>query len=271
VDDPSLNRKNIGLQTDLFDVQRFDHLEFWCLDAKTTMQFLKLGIGMQLIARSMHETRNHRYASFVLQSHDVKWVVVSPYLSEFEHPVQGQPHPNFDGEYMKNWVAKHGNGVAVIGVKVGNATEAYEKATGKGEPDPENWAKGRTPPTVLKGEKGSVVVSEIFIYGDTILRFMEYQDGYAETFLPGYESVKDPSPLNYGIQRMDHVVGNVPELTPVIENIKKWLGFHVFAYFTKEDIQTEWTSLNSTVMSNNYNTVLLPINEPAKKTRIANY
>jgi len=63
------------------------------------------------------------------------------------------------------------------------------------------------------------------------------------------------------------VVGNVPDLEMVVENLKKWLGFHVFAFFTKEEIQTEWTSLNSTVMANNYETVLLPLNEPAKKKR----
>jgi len=230
-----------------------------------------MGIGMELIAQSIHETRNHQYASYVLKSHNIKWVVVAPYMSEFEHPIKEMPHPNFDGEAVKNWVAKHGNGVAVIGVKVANATEAYEKTTGKGEVDQTNWAKGRTPPTVLKAEKGSVVVSEIFIYGDTIMRFIEYRDGFNGPFLPRYQPVKDPYPLDYGIQRMDHVVGNVHELDPVVENIKKWFGFHVFAYFTKEDIQTEWTSLNSTVMANDHDTVLLPINEPAKKkTRIPN-
>jgi len=142
-----------------------------------------------------------------------------------------------------------------------------KKSTGVGEPDLGNWAKGRTPPTVLKSDKGSVVVSEIFIYGETILRFIEYRDGYDGPFLPGYQPFKDPSPLDYGIQRMDHVVGNVPELDVVVGNIQKWLGFHVFTFFTKEDVQTEWTSLNSTVMANNYDTVLLPLNEPAKKKR----
>jgi 4-hydroxyphenylpyruvate dioxygenase len=111
-------------------------------------------------------------------------------------------------------------------------------------------------------------MSEIFIYnGDTILRFMEYSEGYTGPYLPLYQAVTDPHPLDYGIQRMDHVVGNVPELEPIVEQFKKWLGFHVFAFFTKEDIQTEYTSLNSTVMANNYETVLLPLNEPAKKKR----
>jgi 4-hydroxyphenylpyruvate dioxygenase len=263
-----VNRQNIGVKTDRFEVIAFDHLEFWCMDAKTTTHGLKVGIGMKLIAQSMHETGNHQYASYVLQSNNIKWAVVSPYLSNFQHPDQKFPHPNFDGKYVSDWVSKHGNGVAVIGVRVSNATEAYEKATGKGEPDAETYAKGRTPPTTLKDDNGTVVMSEIFIYnGDTILRFMEYSEGYTGPYLPLYQAVTDPHPLNYGIQRMDHVVGNVPELEPIVEQFKKWLGFHVFAYFTKEDIQTEYTSLNSTVMANNYETVLLPLNEPAKKKR----
>jgi len=220
---------------------------------------------MKHIARSLHETGNHQYASYVLQSHNIKWAVLSPYLSEFQHPEQKFPHPRFDAQYMKNWVAKHGTGVAAIGIRVGNATEAYEKSTGVGEPDQDKYAKGRTPPTELKDEFGTIVFSEIFIYGETCLRFIEYKD-YTGPYIPGYERVTDPKPLDYGIHRMDHVVGNIYELEPMVKNIQKWLGFHIFAFFTEEEIQTEWTSLNSKVMSNNYDTVLLPLNEPAKKT-----
>jgi len=227
---------------------------------------LKKGLGMKIIAQSLHETRNHQYASYVLQTNQIKWAVVAPYLSEFQHPEQKFPHPNFNGAYVKDWVAKHGSGVAVIGIRVANATEAYEKTTGVGEPDQDTYARGRTPPTELKDDLGSMVLSEVFIYGETILRFVEYKD-YSGPYIPGYEPVTDPAPLNYGVCRMDHVVGNVPELEPVVQNFQKWLGFHIFALFSQEEIQTEWTSLNSKVMANNYDTVLLPLNEPAKKKR----
>jgi len=193
-------------------------------------------------------------------------VILSPYLSEFVHPEQKFPHPNWNANYVRDWVGKHGNGVAVIGLKVGNAKEAYERSTGVGERDPSEYAKGRTPPTELKDEHGSMIVAEVFLYADTIVRFIEYKD-YKGPYLPGYQPVDDPNPFSYGIQRMDHVVGNVPELDPMVEKIQKWFGFHVFAGFTKEDIATEWTSLNSKVMANNYETVLLPLNEPAKKKR----
>ena len=72
--------------TDSEQLLRFDHLEFYTTDAKTTMKTLKLGIGMELIGQSLHETGNHIYASYVLQSGQIKWVVTAPYLSDFKHP-----------------------------------------------------------------------------------------------------------------------------------------------------------------------------------------
>jgi len=123
-----------------------------------------------------------------------------------------------------------------------------------------------TPPVELhsKDRGGSVVIAEVFIYEQTLLRFVEYR-GYKEPFLPGYKPVEDPFPLNYGIKRMDHVVGNVWNMEKTCQQINKWLGFHKFAGFTKEQIATEFTSLNSIVMANNSESVLLPINEAVDK------
>jgi len=63
---------------------------------------------------------------------------------------------------------------------------------------------------------------------------------------------------------MDHVVGNVFDMNKIIKDLKTWTGMHTFAFFTKEEIQTKWTSLNSEVLSNNTCRVLLPINESAE-------
>jgi len=90
-----INRKNVGVKTDRFEVLSFDHLEYWCSDAKTTAHGLKVGAGMEIIGISMHETRNHQYSSYVLKTNNIKWVVLAPYLSEFQHPVKEHPHANF--------------------------------------------------------------------------------------------------------------------------------------------------------------------------------
>jgi len=92
--------------------------------------------------------------------------------------------------------------------------------------------------------------------------------------LPGYRTVNDPRPLDYGILRIDHVVGNVFNMDNVVNQLKKWVGFHTFAKFSKEEIQTPWTSLNSEVLASNNERVLFPINESApgkKESQITEY
>ena len=73
--------------------------------------------------------------------------------------------------------------------------------------------------------------------------------------------------LDYGIRRLDHAVGNVPELAPAVNYVKKFTGFHEFAEFTAEDVGTNESGLNSVVLANNDEMVLLPLNEPVYGTK----
>ena len=73
--------------------------------------------------------------------------------------------------------------------------------------------------------------------------------------------------LDYGIRRLDHAVGNVPELAPAVNYVKKFTGFHEFAEFTAEDVGTNESGLNSVVLANNNEMVLLPVTEPVYGTK----
>ena len=44
----------------------------------------------------------------------------------------------------------------------------------------------------------------------------------------------DSTPISYGIQRVDHTVGNVPHMRQTLDYIKAFSGFHEFAEFTTE-------------------------------------
>lgn len=272
----------ISPMTDLFEIVQFDHLEFTVGDCKSSAQILKRGLGMTLIAESNKETRNHTYCSRVLKTGNVKFVVTAPYLSNFIHPNNKMPNPNYDPSKASHFFHRHGSGVSAIGIEVKDAMKAYEIATSRGAP-------GATKPTILEASKeeggGRVIFSEIFIYSDvrqhatenmkseTVLRFIQY-DNFNGPFIPGYKRVTDKNPLNFGILRIDHVVGNVFDMNHVIQSLKTWIGLHSFAKFTKEEIQTKWTSLNSEVLSNNNFRVLLPINESAegkKESQILEY
>ena len=73
--------------------------------------------------------------------------------------------------------------------------------------------------------------------------------------------------LDFGIQRLDHAIGNVPKLAPAVSYLKSFTGFHEFAEFTAEDVGTSESGLNSVVLANNEEMVLLPLNEPVYGTK----
>ncbi|ERN14877.1 hypothetical protein AMTR_s00032p00156310 [Amborella trichopoda] len=122
-----------------------------------------------------------------------------------------------------------------------------------------------------------MTVAEIKLYGDVVLRFVSSSSDFSGAFLPGYEPVgpaipaKNPnSPVlapTCGLLRLDHVVGNVPELAPALKYIKNLTGFHEYAEFTAEDVGTAESGLNSMVLANNNETVLMPLNEPVHGTK----
>lgn len=271
-----INRRENPL-SDKFESYAIDHLEWTAGDAVSTMKVLKRGLGMKLIGESKKETGNHSYCSYVLQTAQVKFVVTAPFLTSFTHPNDKKPNPTYDSAKASHFFQRHGVGVSAIGVSVKDAKEAYRVSL-------ENGATGINAPVELSDENGTVIFAEVLIYdeehptekqrkSETVVRFIQ-NAGFKGPFLPGYKSVQDTDDLNYGISKIDHVVGNVYDMRKICDDIKKFFGFHTFAGFTKEEIQTPWTSLNSEVLSNNNNRVLLPINESAegkKESQILEY
>jgi len=257
--------------TDLFNMIRFDHLEWTVQDASATVKVFKMGLGMELIGESRKETGNHEYCSYVLQTNEIKFIISAPFLSEFKTPGGKMPNPRYDSKKAVQFFTRHGSGVSAVGLEVADCHEAWRITTANG-------ATGVTEPTVLPASQeeggGEVVFCEILIYNeddpknslaksDTVLRFIQYKN-FKGPFLPGYKAIKDPTPLDYGINKIDHVVGNVYSMDKIIADLKKWTGMHTFAKFSKEEIQTPYTSLNSEVLSNNDSRVLLPVNESAE-------
>lgn len=133
--------------------------------------------------------------------------------------------------------------------------------------------------------------------GAVILRWVS--GDFDGPILPNYEETPGPE-VTYGIQRMDHLVGNVPQLLPAVSGIDYlraffrgemvlevlftaippslpgWLqvnylmrmtGFHEYAEFVSSDVGTVDSGLNSIVLASNNEAVLLPINEPTFGTK----
>ena len=169
----------------------------------------------------------------------------------------------FAYEFTKN----HGMAARALAVSVADAKEAYEISTANG-------AEGVQPPVELVDDKTgtTAVLSEVKLYGDVVLRYVS--GNYTGPGLPNYEVMEGPD-VSIGIERLDHCVGNVPELLSAVEYICGFTGFHEFAEFTAEDVGTVDSGLNSMVLANNSEMVLLPINEPTfgtkRKSQIQTY
>ena len=65
--------------------------------------------------------------------------------------------------------------------------------------------------------------------------------------LPNYAPIPITSDNSFGLQRVDHVVSNVPNLFEAVDYLTAAIGLHEFSEFTAEDVGTVDSGLNSMV------------------------
>ncbi|KDD74142.1 hypothetical protein H632_c1538p1, partial [Helicosporidium sp. ATCC 50920] len=254
--------------TDRFPMHKFLHFEFYCQDATNVSKRFGYGMGMTMVAKSDQGTGNHTYASYVMKSNEVVFTFTAPYGLSTNKSDSQPPLPYFDCAQAHAFVADHGLAVRAVGVAVDDAAEAFRIAT-------ENGAVAMQSPVVLEDASGAgkLTVSEVKLYGDVALRFVS--GDYHGVYMPGYEATPEAPVQNFGLQRVDHAVGNVPDLIAQVNYLCDAVGFHEFAEFTAEDVGTVDSGLNSMVLASNNEMVLLPINEPTfgtkRKSQIQTY
>src|SRR5688500_6935840 len=97
-------------------------------------------------------------------------------------------------------------------------------------------------PQPLKDDKGSLVMSGIKLYGETVHLFVDRKD-YNGVFMPGYRPWTNShfAPSDTGLLYVDHCVANVGwnrmnEWVQFYENV---MGFKNILTFDDKDISTE--------------------------------
>jgi len=160
-----------------------------------------------------------------------------------------------------------------VAFEVEDCKKTYDVAVSRG-------AKSILEPTTLKDENGSVTIATLQTYGDTTHTLVQRGD-YKGLFLPGFVDHPLRDPINKvlkdtGILYVDHVVGNQPdhEMEPTVEWYEKMLDFHRFWSVDDKIIHTEYSALNSIVVTDFDENIKMPINEPAKgkkKSQIQEY
>ena len=241
-------------ETDFLPLQGTDYVEFYVGNAKQAAHFYKTAFGFQSLAYSGPETGVKDRVSYAIRQNKLTFVLTTPLRKDNE---------------MAAHVAKHGDGVKMLALKVDDATSSWEETTKRG-------GKSYMKPTTLKDDSGELVMSGIHTYGDTIHLFIERKN-YSGPFMPGYrkwESAYNPS--DTGLLYVDHCVGNVGwnQMDPWVKFYEDVMGFKNILSFDDKDISTEYSALMSKVMSNGNGYVKFPINEPAegkKKSQVEEY
>ncbi len=241
-------------QVDFLPLLGTDHIEFYVGNAKQAAYFYQVGFGYKLVAYAGPETGVRDRASYVLQQGKVRLVFTTAIRPDHE---------------IAQHVHKHGDGVKVLALWVDDAEKSFYETRARG-------AEAAIEPTELNDENGTVVISAIKTYGETIHKFVERKN-YNGAFMPGYvkmESTIQVEPV--GFLHVDHCVGNVD-----LGDMNKWvkfyedvMGFKLLLTFDDKDISTEYSALMSKVVSNGNGYVKFPINEPAegkKKSQIDEY
>ena len=219
----------------------FHHVEFYCGDAKSTAHRFSLALGMPCVGETGQSTGNDKCTSFGLVSGDFRLLLTAPYsqvmASQGGSPsledAAPSPLPSFSADQAHAFFQKHGLAARAIGLEVKDAKSAFEKSVANG-------AKPVLEPTFVptcKGQKekgaslGGCHIAEVELYGDVVLRYVSYPDGVEKDsnmpFLPHLapaEGSMSKRPT-YGIRRIDHAVGNVPNLLRLTPVFRALLAF----------------------------------------------
>lgn len=219
---------------------------------------------MPLVARADLATGCPHCASYVTRSKQLVFAFTAPLGGPLKPTDAPCPYPGYDRDEAAAFVAAHGTAVRAVGVVVEDAAVAFETAVEHGA------TPAREPVTQTDESGASQTTAEIVLYGDVRLRFVSGDS--SAPFFAAYSD--DPAgaaaadgPGTLGLDRLDHAVGNVPHLLPAANYVMAATGFHEFAEFVAEDVGTIDSGLNSVVLANNDETVLLPINEPTHGTK----
>ncbi|WP_424520914.1 4-hydroxyphenylpyruvate dioxygenase [Rubrivirga sp.] len=240
---------------DFLPLKGTDYVEFYVGNARQAALFYAHAMGFEVKAYLGPETGYRDRMSYLVQQDKIRFVLTSSLGPE--GPIAEHVH-------------LHGDGVKDLALMVDDAESAFRETTKRG------GVAVREPET-LEDENGSVTVSAIGTYGETIHTFVD-RSNYYGPFLPGYRAVENDffqaEPV--GLMYVDHCVGNVDlgDMNKYVDYYGDVLGFKNLMSFDDEDISTEYTALMSKVMSNGNERVKFPINEPAdgkKKSQIEEY
>ncbi|GAW15693.1 hypothetical protein ANO14919_051120 [Xylariales sp. No.14919] len=257
----------------------YDHVTWWVGNAKQAASYYNTFFGFRTVAYRGLETGSRYFTSYVVTNNDVRFVFTSPIRSHACLPVE-EPISKDELALLKEMhvhLERHGDAVKDVAFDVDDVQAVYDRAVSGAD----GIAISVQPPRVFRGEgkDGEVATAVIRTYGDTTHTLISRR-GYTGPFLPGFVA-RDPAPSLIALPpidlvRIDHCVGNQSwnEMVAACDFYERCLSFHRFWSVDDKTICTDFSALNSIVMSSANAVVKMPINEPAagkKKSQIEEF
>lgn len=268
-------QSDFAVRPSVHNFRGYDHVTWWVGNAKQAASYYTTLFGFKPIAYRGLETGDRYFASYIVGNGDVRFVFTSP-IRSLRHLPEDETISSEETQMLKeihDHLEKHGDAVKDVAFEVDNVEGVYQKAI-------EGGAVSVQSPRVVKGAKdGEVVTAVIRTYGDTTHTLIS-RANYTGVFLPGYRAAEKGSSSiempDVPLWRIDHCVGNQSwnEMVAACAFYEQCLSFHRFWSVDDSQISTEFSALNSIVMSSPNNVVKMPINEPApgkKRSQIEEY
>ncbi|MCZ7646990.1 MAG: 4-hydroxyphenylpyruvate dioxygenase [Planctomycetota bacterium] len=230
--------ESAGVVHNPLGLRGIDHLEFFVDDAERWANYYIENYGMYHRGYGDTSTGLNGRKAFIVGQGRVTFLFAQ---AEGKGP---------GADMIREFVAKHGNGVKDVAFRVRDTEAALQEAQRRG-------AKIVRP----LDEHEIFIGGTIAAYGDVVHSFIQRKRH--GTFAPGYENraggIEDGE-IHFAM--IDHVVANV-------ERMEEWCGFYrdVFGFdqLAHFDINTGRSALMSKVMTDEDGYIKLPINEPSSK------
>lgn len=222
------------------DIRQVDHVELSVGDAQQMTFYMCNAFGFEVLGQGGAAGQR----SVLLGHGDIRLLLTSGLRA-------GQPATSF--------VQRHGDGVAVIGLRTDDAQKAFTEVVERG-------ARPIAPPRVWRRPDGSeVVTATVSGFGDVNHRFVQRSGG--EAFLPGAIGEPTSGPGDGKLlQAVDHFAVCVPagELATTVAYYQRVFGF---AQIFEEHIEIGDQAMDSKVVQDPGGTVTLTIiaPDPAKQ------
>ena len=226
----------------------FDHIEWWVGNARHTAAFFVNGFGFDVVAYAGPETGSSDTVCYVLAQGDIRFVVTS----------------GLDGvSDVARHVLRHGDGVRSSRVARRRLPRRVRRA---------RRPRWRERPRAVVESKTTTAASPWPRSRPTATPCTR-SSSEVRTEVDSLPVSTSPTPFaddgpEVGLTSIDHVVANVGrgKLATWVEFYERVFGFGCLTHFGADQISTEFSALESTVVWDG-DRVVMPINEPADGRR----